>query len=489
MSEITLDYNKLSDFEQYNLIKKLYEFENCKEEYSFSENKKTENNFDSFMSKKIKELKEKPITITKETYDYLKDSYIKSNVFWSLGKAVFESYKDNFTEDKRILTGSLKSSEDFNSWIDKNKEKDYNLSFISNDKNSSTVINSILNNIPKNKRIMLRNDKIFLENEFTENNFESKEININQLCKLCIDEAQRKNDKVVNEWKERFNSELNEYIPAIRHVKILNEYLERFDNSIQENLDKKIESQLNGGMDDFLIEKELENNQMIKSEEEEESDILTDEEIAFLDDFNKKTKDMNMKVIDKSYQYFAGIDAISTIDYALECDDFTHKRLMDHIDNSYIPKKSKLYDDEKPIIEFRKSMHPESFPDQILVGYFKKSPSGNTVYKCSTVDDRFTKDITRMINETCNEYNSQEIENILLNTTETFKNSANNILNKPENQLKKLEHEIFQGLDELEKNNVTSMTMEHISFIKEAVKEKINNNTNTNENTHKGGRK
>lgn len=488
MSEITLDYNKLSDFEQYNLIKKLYEFENCKEEYSFSENKKKENNFDSFMSKKIKELKEKPITITKETYDYLKDSYIKSNVFWSLGKAVFESYKDNFTEDKRILTGCLKSSEDFNSWIDKNKEKDYNLSFISNDKNSSTVINSILNNIPENKRVMLRKDKIFLENEFTENNYESKEININQLCKLCIDEAQRKNDKVVNEWKERFNSELNEYIPAIRHVKILNEYLERFDNSIQENLDKKIESQLNGGMDDFLIEKELENNQMIESEEEE-SDILTDEEISFLDDFNKKTKEMNMKVIDKSYQYFAGTEEVSTIDYALECDDFTHKRLMEHLDNSYIPKKSILNDDEKPIIEFRKSMHPESFPDQILVGYYKKSPSGNTVYKCSTVDDSFTKDITRMINETCNEYNSQEKENFLLNTTETFENSANKILNKPENQLKKLEHEIFQGLDELEKNNVTSMSIEHISFIKEAVKEKINNNTNTNESTHKGGRK
>ena len=243
-----------------------------------------------------------------------------------MGKAVFESYKDNFTEDKRILTGCLKSSEDFNSWIDKNKEKDYNLSFISNDKNSSTVINSILNNIPENKRIMLRKDKIFLENEFTENNFESKEININQLCKLCIDEAQRKNDKVVNEWKKRFNSDLNEHIPAIRHVKILNEYLERFDNSIQENLDKKIESQLNSGMDDFLIEKELENNQMIESEEEE-SDILTDEEISFLDDFNKKTKEMNMKVIDKSYQYFAGTDEISTIDYALECDDFTHKRL------------------------------------------------------------------------------------------------------------------------------------------------------------------
>lgn len=487
MSEITLDYNKLSDFEQYNLIKKLYEFENCKEEYSFSENKKTENNFDSFMSKKVKELKEKPITIIKETYDYLKDSYIKSNVFWSLGKAVFESYKDNFTEDKRILTGSLKSSEDFNSWIDKNKEKDYNLSFISNDKNSSTVINSILNNIPENKRIMLRNDKIFFENEFTENNFESKEININQLCKLCIDEAQRKNDKVVNEWKKRFNSDLNEHIPAIRHIKILNEYLERFDNSIQENLDKKIESQLNGGMDDFLIEKELENNQMIESEEEE-SDILTDEEISFLNDFNKKTKEMNMKVINKANINYYGTDELSSIWYYLECDDFTHKRLMEHIVSSNIPEKNKLYD-EKPIIEFRKSMHPERCPDQILVGYLRKSPSGNTVYKCSTVDDKFTKDITRMINETCNEYNSQEKENFLFNTTQTFENSANNILNKPENQLKKLEHKIFQGLDELEKNNVTSMSIEHISFIKEAVKEKINNNTNTNESTHKGGRK
>lgn len=469
----------------------------------------------------------------------------------------------------------------------------------------------------------------------------------------------------------------------VLNQKVIERLIENFENSIQENIDKKIESQLNGGMDDFLIEKEIEYNHMIESEEEseEESEILTDEQIAFLDDFNKKTKDMNMKIINKSYQYFIDRSELSLTTYCLECDDFTHKRLMDHLDSSYTPKKSKLNsDNEIPIIEFRKSLHPERFPDQILVGYFKKSPSGNENYDCSTVDDSFTKDITRMINETCNEYDSHIKENfnniykkmektgyklndyekniynnfsnnldeleyqknllnanyyikyatsklnnlnkenqeklfydfkketglnaeLLMNiaekacpdlpeseqlkltgedwwrkalnhamtsggetyidpnkaimmleknyiispgsyennfedyfdngkyadilsdnifeviknsnepgligfcnkdldlnplksktetlnhSSEIFKSSAEKILNQPENQLKKLEHEIFTDLDELEKNNVTSMTMEHISFIKEAVKEKINNNTNTNESTHKGGRK